>query len=329
MSLDLGSPVLDVAFGLSFVFFLLSVVASALGEGVAWITKQRSKQLEEGLRGMLGDSEVADKIYEHPLVRPNLKPAAKTKKPEESDQAEGPLERLKGRWQEKKRERRRPSYVSPPNFALALTQTLKEVEVGTEGAVDYGGGAVKQIDESFRKLDPELRKQLEPLWHEVGKDIDKFRTRAEKWFDDQMDRVAGWYKRWSQVVTIVIAVVVAVGLNASAVRITDRLYNDQAVRSAVVAGAGAEKSGTPKSSGESAEGAVKNLEKLKLPIFWAKPNLPWEADGWGVAETILGWIITAVAISLGAPFWFDALGKISKLRTSGAKPDTGAPPKPT
>ncbi|MBY0425785.1 MAG: hypothetical protein K2Q22_09130, partial [Cytophagales bacterium] len=30
--------------------------------------------------------------------------------------------------------------------------------------------------------------------------------------------------------------------------------------------------------------------------------------------TILGWIISAIAISMGAPFWFDLLNKLFKLR---------------
>lgn len=36
--------------------------------------------------------------------------------------------------------------------------------------------------------------------------------------------------------------------------------------------------------------------------------------------SLLGWIITALAISLGAPFWFDLLSKIVSLRSSGSPP---------
>ena len=60
--------------------------------------------------------------------------------------------------------------------------------------------------------------------------LDHFRTAAEKWFDDAMDRVSGWYKRWSQWVACVLAVLVAVGLNASAVDIADQLANEPTVR---------------------------------------------------------------------------------------------------
>jgi hypothetical protein len=33
----------------------------------------------------------------------------------------------------------------------------------------------------------------------------------------------------------------------------------------------------------------------------------------------LGWVITALAISLGAPFWFDMLSKVMKLRSAGTR----------
>ena len=31
---------------------------------------------------------------------------------------------------------------------------------------------------------------------------------------------------------------------------------------------------------------------------------------------VFGWLITAIALSLGAPFWFDLLNKFMKLRSS-------------
>jgi hypothetical protein len=40
--------------------------------------------------------------------------------------------------------------------------------------------------------------------------------------------------------------------------------------------------------------------------------------------SIIGWLITGLAISLGAPFWFDLLNKIIKIRNSGKKPDEPA-----
>lgn len=40
-----------------------------------------------------------------------------------------------------------------------------------------------------------------------------------------------------------------------------------------------------------------------------------------IATKILGWLVTALAITLGAPFWFDILKKIVNLRGAGKRPD--------
>jgi hypothetical protein len=45
---------------------------------------------------------------------------------------------------------------------------------------------------------------------------------------------------------------------------------------------------------------------------------------------LLGWLVSGIAISMGAPFWFDLLGKIVNVRNSGGKPPSPAAelPKP-
>jgi len=52
-------------------------------------------------------------------------------------------------------------------------------------------------------------------------------------------------------------------------------------------------------------------------------SISFKCGGWGKAiSMILGWLITALAISLGAPFWFDLLNKLMKLRSSISTPST-------
>jgi len=64
---------------------------------------------------------------------------------------------------------------------------------------------------------------------------------------------------------------------------------------------------------------VHDLASLSLPIFWTEEkNRPSSLDEWLIA--IGGWLITIAALSLGAPFWFDALNKLSNLRMAGKKP---------
>lgn len=52
------------------------------------------------------------------------------------------------------------------------------------------------------------------------------------------------------------------------------------------------------------------------------------ADNWTTSEwmsAILGWLTTALLASLGAPFWFELLGRLVNLRGVGAKPESKLP----
>src|SRR5215211_9020344 len=66
-----GSTVLDVAIGLVFVYLLLSLICSAITEGIARVFAMRSGTLKEGIRNLLsgpGDVDYAQKLYDHPLI---------------------------------------------------------------------------------------------------------------------------------------------------------------------------------------------------------------------------------------------------------------------
>jgi len=41
-------------------------------------------------------------------------------------------------------------------------------------------------------------------------------------------------------------------------------------------------------------------------------------------KKMLGFLLTAFAICMGAPFWFDLLNKLVQLRAAGKKEETGA-----
>lgn len=315
MSFDPGGSTLDIAIGLAFIFFLLSIIVSAVTEGISWRLGMRAKKLEEGLVGMLG-TEFADKVLAHPLSKNDLGNTSKGKD---------------------------PSYISPRNFSMALVELLKKE--GGARARDEANEVVPDVPEPASETtgsqEPDsqakvtaavknlgetpLGEQLEALLDEVEGDLSGFRKSAEDWFDDTMDRVAGWYKRWSQVINIGVALVVAISLNASAVRIVERLNSDETVRTAVVAGAQAtanSREKSPKATGKAAETAVKELRALKIPILWSHENDPFrDPKFWRIAVAVIGWLITAIAISFGAPFWFDALGKLAHLKTTGKKPE--------
>lgn len=83
---------------------------------------------------------------------------------------------------------------------------------------------------------------------------------------------------------------------------------------------------------EEAGAQATDFDRTGFPIGWASfdelkytfsalanaHDPQWWLDGkwWPFVSRILGWIATAIAISMGAPFWFDLLNKIVSLRSS-------------
>ena len=65
--------------------------------------------------------------------------------------------------------------------------------------------------------------------------------------------------------------------------------------------------------------ALRNETLGVLPIGWpAKP-----IDDWPLPLTLIpGWLLTALAISLGASFWFDLLNRLVNIRHGMRKPQT-------
>jgi hypothetical protein len=88
------------------------------------------------------------------------------------------------------------------------------------------------------------------------------------------------------------------------------------------------------------EQSFDQLKRLALPIGWdsqvegkQRPTLRfWQAAFWDLStgwpdqlkRHILGWILTALAVSLGAPFWFDLLNKFIVVRST-VKPKEKSP----
>jgi len=169
------------------------------------------------------------------------------------------------------------------------------------------------------------------LVNAAGGDARRTRENIEFWFDAAMDRVSGGYKRRAQKVLFIIGLAVAIGMNIDTVRILRELMISKAKREAVVTiAANYARQGTDAQNDYAAAG--KELDRLGLPIGW--PSCPkcdqaklkindrcWRAC-WRVnvgaagGLTILGWLLTAFAVCLGAPFWFDLLNKFMVIRST-------------
>lgn len=83
---------------------------------------------------------------------------------------------------------------------------------------------------------------------------------------------------------------------------------------------------------DDARNAFKDVSDLGIPLGWSRGaphtlvaachnwrdyhayiDVILDGNAW---EVLIGWILTAIAISLGAPFWFDILNKFMVIRST-------------
>jgi hypothetical protein len=295
---------LDVALGLIFVFLVLSLVCSAIMETLSSVLAWRAAYLKKGLESLL-DERLMNQVFDHPLVNPLVRPARELSPRLAKIPA---VRRVAGWW----RRERYPSYLPSRTVVSALLDL--DVEERVRGAARTADEAVARVpNERVREALTTLLGEAKERAARKEDELAAFRKMAETWYDDTMARVSGWYRRRVQLVLWCIALVIAVLLNVDTVNLARVFWTDEAVRAAIVAQA--------EQAAQQTDPAEVSQE-LEIPLGWSfdggAQDLPsgWE-DWLGKA---LGILFTSAALSLGAPFWFDLLGKVARLRSTGSPP---------
>ena len=352
-----NSAILDVAIGIAFVYLFLSLVCSVVNEGIAALFSLRSKNLVAGINSLFSESTLKDgkpfvqAIYEHGLIRglfqdpPSPQASNSAAKPASKDSLADKITRLLQNQANPKdlltripvpvtsldfvlNTAKKPFHVNLPSYipSRAFSSALVGVLLPSTNGEPQG---LAELREKIAEL-PEspTREALLNLVASTGKDIQEFQQKAEKWFDDGMDRVAGWYKRRAQKFLIAIGFAVAIILNVDTINLAQRLWNNPAEREAMVDAAKnyADQNKTAIPEGELKQQArfVTDMEKqIPFPFGWH--GVPQEASFSYWLFALVGWSITALALSLGAPFWFDTLNKFMVVRST-VKPREKSPP---
>jgi len=313
---------LDVAIGLFFIYLTLSLLVSGIQELIATVLEWRAKQLKEAIQIILGDNEAND-------------PSAKQAKKIANDLWDHPL--IRSLNQRKIiRGSVGPSYISSKMFAATLLEIIQtDYDFNASGTID---DIVESIKEN-KKLDPEIQRRIYSIAliaqrkasaSENG--IKSLEKEIRIWFDQSMERASGVYNRNVKGVTLVIGFLVTLAINADTFYILERLNKDAALRSSINQVA-------TKIVAENKEPTLNQinpyLDKITMPLGWstmeefnkqvnprypAKPQLlDWV---FGIIKLIFGWLLSAGAIAMGAPFWFDLLGKFINVRNAGQVPES-------
>jgi len=309
------TDLLNVFAGLFLVYFLFAVVVSAVQEWWSQYFGHRGRFLQMGMMRMLADEAVYVRVLQHPLIGGLYRDRAARGKP--------------------------PAYVEPLHFAMAFANVV----------IRRAANAASKEDSSQPSVAPELNfanlraavcrlaDQRSPIAYAALPIIDKANGDLQlalhglaDWYSAAMDRVGGWYKAYAQRRLFVFGLLLAAIANVDTIRIFSALNHSPARLQAA--------QGPP---------------LAKLPVGYACIGLPPAAARTGSSEAssgvnalwtrcmqdpqgmgeksslsdwllrVFGWVLTALAGVIGAPYWFSALARIVSIRGSGAKPERKSP----
>ena len=161
--------------------------------------------------------------------------------------------------------------------------------------------------------DPQLNQLLNGIVDRAGGDLQKIQQNLASWFDNAMDRVGGAYKRRTQLCGFIIGLIIAASLNVNAINMGKTLWRQPMLVKEIAP----QKDLASMDMGKT----LKTLEALDLPIGWHREDIKdFTGGGLPLLALIAGWLIVAVATLFGAPFWFDALQRIIRIKGSGPSP---------
>ncbi|MBW4502316.1 MAG: hypothetical protein KME57_22785 [Scytonema hyalinum WJT4-NPBG1] len=171
----------------------------------------------------------------------------------------------------------------------------------------------------------------------LKEEMNQFKKEVETWFDRSMDRASGVYKRNAKGVAILIGISIAILTNTDTFHLLKRLSQDSAIRSAITQSASSQQINYINDPNARMQ-IQKLLGDASVPIGWQNISQQLDLEPlrtsqgntanavlrkiWKVIAMLCGWLLSGLAIAMGAPFWFDVLNKVINVRNAGPKPES-------
>lgn len=311
-----GSAILDIAIGIIFLYSLIALAASVIIEIIQSIFNLRGRMLLGGIREQL-DPETpktipaasappasldSNSLFQHPVM-PSLTSAGSF-----------------------------PQYVNPSLLSSAILDLcLSGGEAGqgpanirTLSAEDLRAkiNAISGNDTLKRRLHVALQRASLCATYRMPF-AEAFQKEIETLFDTALNTVQRRFKQNIFIVNLACSIGLCLMLNADTLQISRTLYHDKALRDSVVqlAGEHQDKLEVMQQQGASAGDIAAQRKDYRetiatlqsaFPLGWTSENIA-AYTSWSYAQKASGVLITALAVSLGASFWFKLLGNLIRL----------------
>jgi hypothetical protein len=353
------SKIVEIALALTVVYLMMSTLVSALNEWLSAIIFSRSRSLREAVNMLTGAKDgkltisrkkadgtvdkvavpIVDMILDHNMSRSQATPT----------------------WLDWFRKNDRSVNRIPADLLPTILIDAVSPFGQSAGPRDFGEIWSSLLEIS----DTPLGHSLLLLAEGSNKDLEAFKVRIRNWWIETLDANSGAYKRRTQRSLLIISAIAVFGLNIDTIRLSESLWvsdtmrtgmaeyarqiGDEAAKNKTTAPKTGEsepvrKAGTEPTAAEiekKRQDALADFDRLEqmrkkfdLPIFWKNDETPLWLTGSDGQQTldfnralwkVLGLCISAVAVSMGAPFYFDLLQKVSNVRLTGNLGTSAAP----
>jgi len=311
---------INVVIALIGVYILFALITSNITERIGALVNQRGEKLYEGIVQLVGDAKtlagasgnapsalaewggdaktaLAKYMYSHPLIVTLSSPKGD-----------------------------KPAYIPTRTFTLSFIDGFRHFfdQDASNNKVPLPK-LLSTPDQLFTDFanrvdglpDGPLKQSLTIAIHQTNQNYDDLLKHIDEWFESGMQRVSGWYKRWSAGIVLAVGAVLVLLFNVDTFAIVRELVRDQNVAAAA---ANIAKSLTDTTS---LTNALNQFANINVPFSWQGGDLSGNDSIWHGLRWLTklgGLAVTLAAVTLGAPFWFDLLQAVVPVRLTGDKP---------
>lgn len=309
---------LDVLIGVSLIMLVVSMTVTIFTQFFTTLFNTRGRGLKKGIEILVTQvdpnlkesaSEIAGAILTHPLIAEPMSRYGTVI--HRDDLVRLLLELAAGQGQVK--------------LGAAAKQAL------TNALAENGIADPAATLEQLRLLAVQIEAARPDLASHLWRDFailqgarSNFVAKINGWFDQTIDRVSSRFTMGAHSITLVCALVIAFGLQLDTVGIINTLWMNDALREQLVTEAAAVERANPNGSGEKLAAPEKSealyFDHLARYGLITIPNPgTWRAELYPIK--VPGILLSALLLSLGAPFWYNALKNLLQMRSVMAQKD--------
>jgi hypothetical protein len=318
---------IDILLGLSVVMLMVSLVVTVLTQMITNFMQTRGKNLLDGIASLLTQihrdlpphisRDIAKAILTHPLIKSAGSKFGTAIHREELIALTLELAAGEGIHQLEAPAREELCKLLKANGVDDPVQTMSNVR-----------SLVLMLEQAH----PELSNNERYAQAFLKEASSSFLAKMNGWFDSNMDRVADRFTNSARVITFFASLAVALALQLDTAALVSRLSADPALRQALVEQAVKASTAPPPAPAQNAPSVpslspqdrqnlltLSSFDVVDIPASVSDWTNRWNRDNW--ALKLLGIILTAMLLSLGAPFWYNALKNLIRLRSLVAQKD--------